>query len=41
MLPPTLTGKDKLMGAFQDLLEDAAKQIGAAAIKAAVTALAA
>jgi len=41
ILPPKPTGKDKLMGALEDLLADAAKQIGAAAIKAAVTALAA
>ncbi|MEO5769295.1 MAG: hypothetical protein ABIS92_13165 [Polyangia bacterium] len=41
MLPPNLSGEDKLLGGLQDLLADAAKQIGAAAIKAAVTALAA
>ena len=40
-LLPKLTGDDKLFGAIEDLLSDAAKQLAAAGIKALVTVIAA
>jgi hypothetical protein len=41
MPTPKLSGEDKLVGSLADLIAEAAKEIGEAAIKAAVTALAA
>jgi hypothetical protein len=36
LLAPTMTGQDKLVGALGDLLEEAAREAGAAAVKAIV-----